>query len=131
LQRMILIVDDDVSVLRLLDAHLTGLGWTVQVRESAVGLEETIRALRPDVLLCDLCMPDRDAVEFLLSRTAGGSCDVIRNTPVVIMSAHDLVESAVDSDMDVAGVIRKPLDFDKLTMLIESALDLAHKETTR
>ena len=123
LQGTILVVDDDPSILRLLNAHLVRQGWTTHTRESAVELEETILTLRPDVVLCDLCLPDRDAVEFLLARNARDSHDAVRATPIVIMSAYALVETAVDSDMDIAGVIRKPLDLDALDNLIEAAAE--------
>jgi len=116
----ILVVDDDPSILRLVSEYLTGRGWVVHTCETAVELEALITALRPDVVLCDLCLPDRDAVEFLLDRAACVADESIRQTPVVVMSAHELVESAVDIDMDIVAVVRKPLDLNNLRELIES-----------
>ncbi len=116
----VLIVDDDPSILRLVGESLTRRGCVVCTSETVVGLETLIATHRPDVVLCDLCVPDRDAVEFLLDRAACDENEPIRKTPVVIMSAHDLVDSAIDADMNVAAVLRKPLDLDGLGELIES-----------
>jgi len=130
LQGTILIVDDDSSVLRLLGAHLSFHRWTVHTLETVVGLEAAIRTWRPDVVLCDLCLPDRDAIEFLVARSACGVGDPVCDTPIVMMSAQDLVQDAVDIDMDVAGVIRKPLDLSSINDLIESAINLDRKAAT-
>ncbi len=77
----ILIVDDNPSILRVLSEYLTRQGWAVHTSETAVNLEALIAAHRPDVVLCDLCVPDRDAVEFLLDRAARDADKSIRQTP--------------------------------------------------
>ena len=126
----ILVVDDDPSILGLLSEYLSRQGWAVHTSETAVGLEALMAAHRPDVVLCDLCIPDRDAVEFLLDRAAHDANESIRQTPVVIMSAHDLVDNAIDPDMNVAAVVRKPLDLDGLGKLIDSVANREQRAVT-
>lgn len=126
----ILIVDDDPSILRLLNEYFTRRGWVVHTSETAVGLEAKIVAFRPDLLLCDLCVPDRDAVEFLLDRATCDTDESIRLTPVVIMSAHEIVDSAIDTEMNVAAVVRKPLDLDGLGTLIEAEANRGQRVIT-
>ena len=116
----ILLVDDDPSILHLLNGYFTQLGWSVQTSETAVKLEKMIDTFVPDVVLCDLCVPDRDAVGFLLDRVALGADNLVRQTPVVVMSAHDFVDDALDIDLEVAAVIRKPIDLSALGEQIES-----------
>lgn len=127
----ILIVDDDASILRLVGEYLRRRGWIVHTSETTVGLEALIATHCPDVVLCDLCVPDRDAVEFLLDRVARDTDESIQQTPIVIMSAHDFVDDAIDTDMKVAAVVRKPFDLDTLGALIESVTGCGQRTVHR
>jgi two-component system alkaline phosphatase synthesis response regulator PhoP len=120
--RSVLVVDDIPDVLDLIRMHLEAAGWEVHTRGTAVGLEGVIEAEGPDLVICDLCLPDRDAVEFFRARAARPLTDPVRYTPVVLISAHGLVEDALDESMDVAAVLRKPMRMTELEGVLDRVM---------
>ncbi len=118
----VLIVDDDPSILALLPSYLTREGWKVHTVSTAVGPEALIVEFHPDIVLCDLCIPDRDAVEFLVARSSRPADDPVRRTPVVVMSAHDVIGDALDTDMDFVAIVRKPFCLRELSEALEAVL---------
>nr|HEX4317168.1 response regulator [Kofleriaceae bacterium] len=72
----ILVIEDNVDVAETLSAWLEELGHRVQVaHDGAAGLE-LVLATRPDVVLCDVGLPEMDGVEVCLrvrARIPGGS----------------------------------------------------------
>jgi DNA-binding NarL/FixJ family response regulator len=69
----VLIVDDHLSFRRLAAKMLTAAGFTVvgEAPDSAAALRE-VAALRPDVVLLDIVLPDRSGLQIAeeLSRTS-------------------------------------------------------------
>jgi len=61
----VLVVDDDPSCLRLMDATLSQLGFTAITRSSAKSGLEAAERLGPTAVVLDLVMPEMDGVEFL------------------------------------------------------------------
>lgn len=83
----VLVIDDDAAARRLVRDILTPEGFVVtEAGDGALGLELAARA-RPDVILCDLLMPEMSGFEVVARlradpRTAG--------IPVLVLTAHDL-----------------------------------------
>jgi PAS domain S-box-containing protein len=61
----ILVVDDDVSALRLMDAALSSLGFAAITRSTGASGLEAAAKLQPTAVVLDLMMPGMDGVEFL------------------------------------------------------------------
>ena len=61
----VLIVDDEPDARRLLTELLSQRGAEVSAAASAAEALETLQAWRPDVLLCDIGMPDGDGYELI------------------------------------------------------------------
>lgn len=83
----ILVIDDDVFNCEVLVDMLTDLGLTlIQTANSGLQALEIYRNTepKPDILLCDLCMPGMDGFEFL-SKIAHKQF----RGEVVIMSSYD------------------------------------------
>jgi CheY-like chemotaxis protein len=81
----IVAVDDEEEVGRLLGILLSQLGARVRVCQDAEEALATIRQSRPDLVLCDICMPYRDGFELLsdiraLGASNGGDVPVIAVT---------------------------------------------------
>ena len=81
----ILIVEDDFLVSEMIRSMAEEVGYTV-VGRAGDGREaiELANALRPDVILMDISLPDMDGIEA--TRQVQASCPV----PVVILSAYEL-----------------------------------------
>lgn len=95
----VLIVDDDASIRQVLGYVMEQRGWQVRVATSAEEALLELAAGRPDLLLLDLSLPERDGVGLLelLDRGIG------RPRSVVLISA--LPEAMVEA---IARRLRVP-----------------------
>src|SRR5580658_4935686 len=116
----ILVVDDESDIRRLLQEILTEEGYDVEVAADA-GQARAARARQtPDLVLLDIWMPDTDGITLLRewSNEATDSC------PVVMMSGHGTVETAVEATrLGAYDFVEKPLSLAKLLRTVERALD--------
>ena len=89
----ILVVDDEADIRSLLKEILSEEGYEVEVAANA----EQARAARarqtPDLVLLDIWMPDVDGIT-LLREWSSANAD---GCPVVMMSGHGTVETAVEA----------------------------------
>ena len=61
----ILVVDDSDAVLDFVSQTLTAARHDVSMCSSAVGLEDRLRSSKPDLLILDIVLPDRDGFQAL------------------------------------------------------------------
>ena len=121
----ILIVDDEAGIRRSLAGILSDEGFepsAVCDGDSAIRSIEEDGA--PDLVLLDIAMPGRDGVEILVEITRRWP-----GLPVVMMSGHGTVESAVRTTRHGAyDFIEKPLSLDKVLLTIQHALEQVRLE---
>ncbi|MBI4916770.1 MAG: response regulator [Acidobacteria bacterium] len=114
---LVLVIDDEPPIRRFLHAALSTRGFRMAEAGTAADGLDRIIALRPDVVLLDLGLPDRDGLE-LLRELRGWS-----SVPVVILSArdreHDKV-TALDSGAD--DYVSKPFAVGELLARLRVAL---------
>ncbi len=121
----ILVVDDEADIRGLLKEILTEEGYELEVAADATEAR-TARAMRTfDLVLLDIWMPDTDGItllrEWLVS--AGYHC------PVVMMSGHGTVETAVEATrLGAFDFVEKPLSLTKLLRTVERALDAGRRK---
>jgi two-component system nitrogen regulation response regulator NtrX len=89
----ILVVDDEVGIRELLSEILRDEGHDVQLAENAAEARTAREAGRPDMVLLDIWMPDTDGITLL--KEWGGNGQL--NMPVVMMSGHATIETAVEA----------------------------------
>jgi two-component system nitrogen regulation response regulator NtrX len=78
------------------------------------------RAQRPDLILLDIWMPDTDGISLLKEWSEGDHLPC----PVIMMSGHGTVETAVEATrLGAYDFIEKPLSMAKLLLTVERALD--------
>jgi two-component system nitrogen regulation response regulator NtrX len=121
----ILVVDDEADIRGLLKEILTEEGYEVEVAADATEAR-TARATRTfDLVLLDIWMPDTDGITLLRewSVSDGYHC------PVVMMSGHGTVETAVEATrLGAFDFVEKPLSLTKLLRTVERALDAGHRK---
>src|SRR5690606_30296038 len=86
------IIDDDKSIRWVLERALSQAGMEPRVFESGDGILARLDHERPDAIVSDIRMPGVDGIT-LLSRIVALHQDV----PVIIMTAHSDLDSAVTS----------------------------------
>ena len=93
-QNEILVVDDEIGIRELLSEILAGRGLQVSVAENAGEARAAARARSArDLVLLDIWMPDTDGITLLREWAANGQLTM----PVVMMSGHGTIETAVEA----------------------------------
>jgi DNA-binding NtrC family response regulator len=116
----ILVVDDEPDIRSLLKEILDDEGYSVETAEDAATARKARRRHRPDLILLDIWMPDVDGITLLKEWTE----EEPQTQPVIIMSGHGNVETAVEATrLGAYDYIEKPLSLAKLLLTIEHALE--------
>lgn len=123
----ILVVDDEKEIRNLVCEILEDEGYDVAVAEDGRSARRQREARRPDLILLDIWMPDVDGVTLLKEWTQSGL-----DCPVVMMSGHGTVETAVEATrLGAYDFIEKPLSLAKLLLTVERALDSRREQPER
>jgi DNA-binding NtrC family response regulator len=116
---IILVVDDEVGIRELLSEILIDEGYDVRLAENAGAARRARSELRPDLVLLDIWMPDTDGISLLKEWHAGGQL----NMPVVMMSGHGTIDTAVEATRFGAfDFLEKPIGLQKLLSTVQKAL---------
>jgi two-component system, NtrC family, nitrogen regulation response regulator NtrX len=116
---IILVVDDEVGIRELLSEILIDEGYDVRLAENAAAARRVRNDLRPDLVLLDIWMPDTDGISLLKEWHAGGQL----NMPVVMMSGHGTIDTAVEATRFGAfDFLEKPIALQKLLSTVQKAL---------
>ena len=111
----ILIVDDDEVFAKNLAKNLLLEGYKTNVAFKGLDAVEFIRKEKPDILICDLKLPDIDGDE-VIERIKKES----PSTLSFVVSAY--VDTAIEQKlkrMGVLGFMYKPVIFDDVTAMIQ------------
>ena len=115
----ILVVDDEPDIRFLLKDILEDEGYEVEVAENAIQASERKASFSPNLILLDIWMPDMDGVSLLKQ----WSDQKVLDSPVVMISGHGTVETAVEATRYGAfDFVEKPLSTAKLLRTVTSAL---------
>jgi two-component system, NtrC family, nitrogen regulation response regulator NtrX len=116
---IILVVDDEVGIRELLSEILIDEGYDVRLAENAGAARVIRNGLRPDLVLLDIWMPDLDGISLLKEWHAAGQL----NMPVVMMSGHGTIDTAVEATRYGAfDFLEKPIALQKLLSTVQKAL---------
>ena len=105
----ILVVDDNLDYLESIHSELTAAGFRVVVASSGQRALDLLRNHRPRAILLDIVMPEMDGWEVLRQVRARPELTAV---PVIITSVVD--DRPVGLDVDFAGWLSKPLEFEEL-----------------
>ena len=115
----ILVIDDERSIRNTLKDILEYEKYEVDLAEDGTKGIEKIRSAEYDIVLCDIKMPGLDGIEVLERLVV-----LAPDTPVVMISGHGNIDTAVDSIKKGAfDYIEKPLDLNRLLITIRNAMD--------
>lgn len=120
----ILVVDDESDIRSTLQEILADEGFEVEVAANADAARAARTKADPDLILLDIWMPDTDGITLLRewSREGALSC------PVVMMSGHGTVETAVEATrLGAFDFVEKPLSLNKLLRTVERALEAGRR----
>jgi two-component system nitrogen regulation response regulator NtrX len=122
----VLVVDDEEDIRALIQEILTDEGYGVTVAANAEEARAARAASRIDLILLDIWMPDTDGITLLREWSDEGDLQC----PVVIMSGHGTVDTAVEATrLGAFDFVEKPLSLAKLLRTVEAALESASKQS--
>ncbi len=115
----ILVVDDEPDIRNIVREILEDEGFMVDVAEDATQARRSRSAFSPDLVLLDIWMPGTDGISLLREWKDSGVLDI----PVIMMSGHGTVETAVEATkVGAYDFIEKPLSLAKLILTVNHAL---------
>ena len=119
-EKLVLLVDDNPS---LLDATRTGLvkkGFAVKAVDGAEAAMEAIRALKPSIVVSDLVMPGTNGFELFERMQQVAE---FRHIPFVFLTGvDDYYAKKFGREMGGAAYLTKPVDLDELEQLLRQKL---------
>jgi len=119
----ILVVDDEPDIRQLVCEILEDEGYQVVMAEDAKTARELKKKREPNLILLDIWMPDTDGITLLKEwgQAEQSLC------PVVMMSGHGSVETAVEATrLGAYDFLEKPLSLAKLLLVVERALETSY-----
>jgi two-component system KDP operon response regulator KdpE len=113
----VLIVEDDAGIRNVLRVLLAAANYRVVEAESAARGEIEARSHKPDVLIVDLGLPDRDGLDVIRSvRT----CSAV---PIIVLSARTNEEQKIAAlDVGADDYVTKPFGAAELLARVRAAL---------
>ena len=121
----VLVVDDEADIRALIQEILTDEGYEVTVAADAVQARSARAETKFDLILLDIWMPDTDGITLLREWSDDGDL----SCPVVIMSGHGTVDTAVEATrLGAFDFVEKPLSLAKLLRTVEAALESATRQ---
>jgi two-component system response regulator PilR (NtrC family) len=115
----LLIVDDEASLRDFLGIVFEEEGWRVEAAASLAEARASVARTEPDLVLCDLMLPDGSGIDFLR--------EVKEKDPsiaLIMITAHTSTKSAVEAlKAGAFDYIAKPFDIDELKIIVRKAVE--------
>ncbi|WP_300212588.1 response regulator transcription factor [Bradyrhizobium sp.] len=119
-----LVIDDELPILRVLKSTLASSGFNVMTVPSGAAALQTVAQSVADVIVLDLGLPDMDGKEVIQALREW------TKAPIVVLSArHDEEERIAALDLGADDYITKPFHMGELQARLRTALRHAQRQT--
>ena len=128
--KLVLIVDDDVSILDLLEHVVRKEGFRVEQAADGQEAVNKARELKPHLLLLDFMLPGMGGYEVVKELQVGETSGI----PIVVFTGRHLDRTSIDlirQERNVRDFMEKPIKPAFLTSLIHRLLKTRPPEITR
>ncbi len=123
-QPLVLVADDEPRITRLVSLVLQPDGFRVVTTNSGEDAVRQAEAIRPDIVLLDIVMPDLDGIEAMQQLRMN------RPVPVILLTAKGSTsEKAKGLDLGADDYIAKPFHPDELAARVRAVLRRASGTT--
>ena len=114
----VLVVDDEANITDLVATALRYEGFDVEVASTGSDALRAATAFRPDLMVLDIMLPDRDGFAVVKRLRADG-----HHVPVVFLTARDSTEEKVKG-LTVGGddYVTKPFSLEELVARVRAVL---------
>lgn len=116
----ILVIENDPKYLELLNVNLKDLGFSISFAENGKNGIDLLEKIYPDIVICDLELPDYDGF-YILDKVKKYDPKI----QIILISEHYSVDSTIKATQFGAfDYLQKPLDFSKLLLKISRAIEI-------
>ena len=116
----VLLVDDEKSILMMLEVNFRAAGFDVVTATSGASALEIAAAARPDAVVLDLGLPDLDGWEVVKRLR---ELDGVASTPIVVLSGTDRNDALVRGYAStVEAYVTKPVEPEELVQAVRRVL---------
>jgi len=117
--KMVLVVDDDESLLMILEIALREAGYQVELASNGNEALARLRHLQPDLIICDIMMPYVDGKQFW---EAIHERVQYEGVPIILITALSRKRWFEDLEAEGAVIVQKPFRVEYLISLVDSYL---------
>lgn len=122
-RKKILVVDDEQINLEFFDVMLSKLGFAVIKAENGQEALDSIRKVRPDLVILDNVMPKLSGWEVTRIIKSSPEYAEFSDTPIIMFSALDDVKDKVEGlELGADDYITKPFNFAEVLARIRAVL---------
>ncbi len=115
----LLFVDDDPTAGELLQRFCEGTAYNSRIFHDPREALEFFMEEGADAIITDLQMPGMSGIE-LLGEIRNHDCEV----PVIIITAHTTIDSAIDAlRLGASDFLKKPFDMEELLLLVDKTME--------
>jgi two-component system alkaline phosphatase synthesis response regulator PhoP len=127
-RQRILVVDDDREIVRLVQAYLEQAGYPVQTAYDGETALHVLRSERPDLMVLDLMLPDRDGWD--ITRLARGDSG-LAHIPIIMLTARvDDTDKILGLELGADDYITKPFNPREVVARVRSVLRRSQPDAT-
>jgi DNA-binding response OmpR family regulator len=116
-QKMIVIVEDDPDVARIIEQVLADFGFRTTWCRSASDLLRRLRSLAPDLCIIDLGLPDMDGIEVMQRVRAQSGCGI-----VILTGRAHVSDRVMGLELGADDYVLKPFEPRELVARVRSIL---------
>lgn len=126
LNSLILVVDDDPDLRKLITGFLAGHGYRVTAAENAVAMRKIIDTENPDLIILDVMMPGEDGL------TAARKLSAENGPPVIMLSALGSdTDRIIGLEIGADDYLAKPCNPRELLARVRAVLRRSHQNEVR
>ena len=115
----ILIVDDEVSLLRSMDLQLSRLGHECRCVETIESARSVLEVVDFELAIVDIRLPDGNGLDLIRRIRAEG-----HEFPIIVLTAFGSIPNAVSAMREgTSDYIEKPIDLEQLSFIVERNLE--------
>ncbi len=117
----ILFIEDDMHAQRVYSMMLKEYGYDVILASSYKDAEEQLKICSPDLILCDIMLPDYSGIKI---KELYNKSEATRDIPFIFITALEEYKSfRKGMDLGADGYLIKPVPMEELLKVVKSRLD--------